>query len=192
MIYKKIEKAILDWFQSQLGTAKIENETLGELARGIVGRIIQSVAMTNFPLLPSWRVKLQKMRGVKIGKNVFIGLGCYLDPLKPELITLEDEVSLAGNVTIFTHSDPTAPIREFMGNKAAKIAPVTIKRGAWITIGCIILTGVTVGECSIISAGSVVTSDIPPYSIARGSPARVVMDIRRFAKIVQRPQKTGE
>ncbi|GAB2771862.1 hypothetical protein GCM10027275_13330 [Rhabdobacter roseus] len=51
---------------------------------------------------------------------------------------------------------------------------VIIKDGAHIGIGAILMPGVTIGEGAIVGAGSVVTKDIPPYSIAVGAPARVI------------------
>jgi acetyltransferase-like isoleucine patch superfamily enzyme len=51
---------------------------------------------------------------------------------------------------------------------------VSIKDGAHIGIGAIILPGVTIGEGAVIGAGAVVTKDIPPYSVAIGVPARVI------------------
>ncbi|UCD33762.1 MAG: acyltransferase, partial [Desulfobacterales bacterium] len=52
--------------------------------------------------------------------------------------------------------------------------PIRIGRDVWIARGSCILPGVTIGEGSIIAANSVVTKDIPPYSIAAGVPARVI------------------
>lgn len=57
---------------------------------------------------------------------------------------------------------------------------VHIKRGCWIGTKVTILSGVTIGEGSIIGAGAVVTKDIPPYSIAAGVPAKVIK--KRFKK----------
>lgn len=56
-------------------------------------------------------------------------------------------------------------------------APIRIGRGAWIGAGAIILPGVTVGERSVIGAGSVVTRDVPPLSVAVGNPARIIRQI---------------
>jgi acetyltransferase-like isoleucine patch superfamily enzyme len=165
---------ILRWADKQLGTGNLEEKSVWSLIKGIFGRILSSIAMSPMPLPPSLRVSLQRMRGVNIGKSVFLGMRCWLDSVRPDLITIEDYVSLAGNVTILTHSDATAPIRELLGTDTHVLSKVTIKRGAWITINVTILPGVTIGENSIIAAGSVVTKDIPPGVIAGGMPAKVL------------------
>jgi len=120
------------------------------------------------------RVPLYRLRGTKIGKNVFIGPGCFLEESRPDLITIEDNVSLAPHVKVITHDssyhgiEPRIPIIR---------GRVIIKRGAFVGTGSIILPGVTIGERSIIGAGSVVTKDIPPNSIAVGIPARVIKKV---------------
>lgn len=55
--------------------------------------------------------------------------------------------------------------------------PVVIEDNVWIGANCIVLPGVTIGKGSIISAGSVVTKDIPPMAIAGGNPAKVIKQI---------------
>ena len=116
-------------------------------------------------------------RGVKIGKNVFIGAEVLIDPAYPDLVTIEDNVSLTGRNVFIVHSEPPLPIRE--KNLVNDIvAPIRIQNGAWITVGVIVLPGVTIGENSIVSAGSVVTRDVPPYTLVAGSPARVIKQLR--------------
>ncbi len=168
---------ILNIAQEQLGSANLEAESLGRLCKSFFGKIIQCVAMTRLPIGGKMRCRLERLRGVKIGKHVFLSGGNMLDRVRPDLITIEDYVSLAGNVLILTHSNPTTPLREILGPKSAVVAPVTIKRGAWVTANCVILPGVTIGENAIVAAGSVVNSDIPPYSLAGGSPAKVIQTI---------------
>ncbi|MFC2149407.1 DapH/DapD/GlmU-related protein [Candidatus Auribacterota bacterium] len=56
--------------------------------------------------------------------------------------------------------------------------PVTIGKNVWITSRCVILGGVTIGDNSIIGAGSVVTRDIPPDSLAAGNPAKVIRSLK--------------
>ena len=133
-----------------------------------------NIASTNLPVGSKFRCALERLRGVNIGKDVFLSGGNTLDRVRPDLITIEDNVSIAGNVTILTHSKPTVPIRDIIGDALSVTAPVTIKNGAWVTVNCVILPGVTIGENSIISAGSVVHKDVPPYAIVSGNPAKVV------------------
>jgi acetyltransferase-like isoleucine patch superfamily enzyme len=56
---------------------------------------------------------------------------------------------------------------------------ITIGNNVWVGRGCIILPGVTIGDYSVIGANSVVSHDIPEYSLAVGSPAKVIRDLRR-------------
>lgn len=117
------------------------------------------------------RVLLHRLRGVQIGKRVFIGANVIMDNVYPEYIILENDCILSGNNIILSHSMPR---KHFKNVLEAFVAPVTVKRGAWISAGAIILPGITIGEFSVVSAGSVVTCDVPPYSVVRGNPAEVI------------------
>ena len=122
----------------------------------------------------SWRIRLHRWRGVNIGKNVFIGLKVTLDHSYPEYIYIGDNVSLAGNNFVLTHSNP---YKHFEKTFESYITPVIIKDCAWVSIGSIVLPGVTIGEYSVIAAGSVVQKDIPDKVIAGGIPAKVLKDV---------------
>lgn len=119
-------------------------------------------------------VKLQRMRGARIGKHVFLGPAVNLDDLYPELITIEDYVSIGMETMIFTHSNPRCS--PYLKTKYCprELKPVTVKKGAWIAPGSIILAGVTIGENSVVGAGSVVMKDVEPYTVVLGRPARVI------------------
>ena len=127
--------------------------------------------------LPNFVIKLQRSRGVKIGKNCHFSPYVLIDLLYPELITIEDNVTVASNSMIFAHVNPTT--NEFLKNHGypRTIKPVVIKSGAIVSVGCIIIAGVTIGKNSIVGAGSVVSQDIPDYCIAVGNPARVIKKI---------------
>jgi acetyltransferase-like isoleucine patch superfamily enzyme len=124
--------------------------------------------------LNSVRIRLQRWRGVKIGKNVFLGLNCVLDHAFPEYIIIEDGVMLAGDVYCLTHS--RAP-ENFRGKLLSYVAPIHIKEGAWIGIRATILPGVTIGKGTVVSAGTVVFEDVPDNVVVRGVPAEI---IKRF------------
>jgi acetyltransferase-like isoleucine patch superfamily enzyme len=117
------------------------------------------------------RIKFHRWRGVMIGKNVYIGMQCSIDNAYPEYIYIEDNASLAGECLVIAHSNP---YRHFQNVTPARVSPVIIKQGVWICVRAVILPGVTIGENAIISAGSVVDSDVPPCSIVAGNPAIIV------------------
>ena len=119
----------------------------------------------------SWRVILHRRRGVNIGKNVLIGLRVTLDNSFPEYIYIEDEVSLAGDNYILAHSNP---YEHFKDRLDSYVAPVVIKRGAWVTIRATVLPGVTIGENAIIGAGVVVHKDVPAGAIVTLNKNRII------------------
>ena len=86
---------IMNFAQNQMGTAHLEAESPAALLTSILGKFIQCIAMTRFPIGSNLRCKLERLRGVKIGKHVFLGGGNVLDRAVPGLITIEDYVSLA-------------------------------------------------------------------------------------------------
>jgi acetyltransferase-like isoleucine patch superfamily enzyme len=116
----------------------------------------------------------QKMRGVNIGSPVYIGPNVHIDDLYPELITIEDYVSVGMGTMIFAHSNPTCSVELKTKYFPRKVEPTIIKKGAWVAPGSIILSGITIGENSVVGAGSVVIKDVPPYTIVGGSPAKII------------------
>jgi len=125
---------------------------------------------SSFPI-PSWRVVLHRWRGIKIGKNVYIGYDVIFDRIHPGMITVEDYAEIGDRCIITVHSRGSMLLLDVYPRKNE---PVRIGRGVWIAPGCIILPGVTIGECSVIGTGAVVTKSIPPYSVAVGVPAKVI------------------
>lgn len=111
-----------------------------------------------------------------IGDGVFIGHGVNINVASR--ITIGKFASIGGGTYIadtegHSHYNPQKPIWEVPAGEA-DIAPVTIEEGVQISRNCMILKGVTIGARSVIGAGSIVRSDIPPDSIVMGNPARVV------------------
>jgi len=113
-----------------------------------------------------------------IGKNVKMNHRCHIGVMKS--VKIGDDVLMASNVFISdhshgcysedVHSNPTQAPNE----RKLFCKDVEIGNKVWIGENACILSGVSIGESSIIGANSVVTRNIPPYSIAAGAPARVV------------------
>jgi acetyltransferase-like isoleucine patch superfamily enzyme len=121
--------------------------------------------------IPSWRAKFHKMRGVNIGKNVYIGYDVIFDRLHPEMITIEDFVEIGDRCILSSHSRGSLTTRNAYPRT---IEPIIIRRGVSVNPACIITQGVEIGENSIIGIGSVVSRNISPNSLALGFPAKVV------------------
>ena len=122
-------------------------------------------------------VKMQRLRGVKIGENCHLNPYALIDLMYPELVTIENNVTLGSFSMLFAHNNPTANLFLKQGDYPRKTGEIRIKSGAVINPGAIITLGVTIGENSIISSGSVVTQDIPDYCVVVGNPARIVKKI---------------
>jgi len=116
------------------------------------------------------RVLLLKMTGANVGKKVFIGQEFFIfDSGRTELLTIEDDVGIAPYVIVLVHSDPgTEKLSKLYPTQSL---PVRIKTGTWIGARVTILGGVTIGAHSIVAAGSVVTKDVPAYTLVGGVPA---------------------
>ncbi len=114
-------------------------------------------------------VEIQK--GVKIGKNVKVSTHTFIC----EGVTIEDNVFIGHNVSFINDKMPCAtnPAGTLQNESDWRVVPTLVKQGASIGTSATIMCGVTIGENSIIGAGSVVTKDIPPNVIAAGVPARV-------------------
>jgi|BioPla2DNA2_1021312.scaffolds.fasta_scaffold15745_4 acetyltransferase-like isoleucine patch superfamily enzyme len=125
---------------------------------------------SNFPI-PSWRVALHRMRGVNIGKNVYIGYDVIFDRIHPDCVTIGDYAEIGDRCIISAHSRGSLPLRE---RYPRSVQPVTIGSGVWMAPGCIVIQGVEIGENSVIGTGAVVTKSIPANCLAVGVPAKVV------------------
>lgn len=108
---------------------------------------------------------------VSIGKHCGINHGVFI--LGHTRVDIGDYVVLSARVMLI---DTGLEIAGFAkAEHPVHVAgPVRIEDGAWIGAGAIILPGVTVGRKSVVGAGSVVTRDVPPYSIVAGNPARII------------------
>src|ERR1700742_5199013 len=109
---------------------------------------------------------------ISIGRNVFVNQNCTFYDLGG--LDIADDVMIGPNVSIITSGHPIEPSQR----RACVIAkPIVSERTVWIGAGTTILGGVTVGENSVVAAGSVVTKDVPPNTLVGGNPARVIRSI---------------
>jgi acetyltransferase-like isoleucine patch superfamily enzyme len=132
------------------------------LFAGTKNRLLQILARFA-PGATTLRVKLHRWRGVKIGDNVWIGYDAIIETSYPHLVTINDRASVGMRSTIIAH------MREARS--------VTIEEDAIVGPGAIVLPNVTIGRGAIVTAGSVVTTSVPPMTMVRGNPASPIAHI---------------
>lgn len=110
---------------------------------------------------------------IKVGKNFFANYNCTI--LDVGKVTFGDNCFLAPNVAIYTAGHPIHP--DARNSMYEYGIDVTIGHNVWIGGNAVICPGVTIGDNCVIGAGSVVTKDVPAWSIAAGNPARVIRKI---------------
>jgi acetyltransferase-like isoleucine patch superfamily enzyme len=159
------------------GNIPVSPETQGANLPGAVGKRWLHVVARYAPLPPATRAALHRRRGVVVGSRVFIGTEVFIDDAVPASVTLEDDVTVIAQTTILGHTYYPRHFHRLLGDEATRSdLRTTICRGAYLGLRSTILAGVTVGEFAIVGAGSVVTSDVPPYTMVAGAPARVVRE----------------
>ena len=120
---------------------------------------------------------------VEIQKNATVGRNCKISShtFICEGVTIEDDVFVGHNVAFINDSYPRATTQEGTLQSEADwtVEATLVKKGASIGSGCTILANVTIGEYSIVGAGSVVTKDVPPHTIVAGNPATFLRRIEK-------------
>lgn len=139
---------------------------------------------------------------IKFGGKVFIDQNTYIGPGTiiqcKESITIGKGVIIANNVLIIDNNNhPVEPelrwrmslCNDFLNDelwtwKYAQSKPIVIEDNVWIGRDCRIMKGVTIGKGSIVALGSIVTKDVPPYSMVAGNPARIVKSIKPMEDLI--------
>lgn len=138
--------------------------------RGLFSDLIGKAVDETFLLLPPFFTTGGP--DIRVGRNVFINQNCTIYDLGG--VEIGDDVMIGPNVSLITSGHPIEPSRRRDGVTAA---PIVIERNVWIAAGVTIIGGVTVGENSVVAAGSVVTKDVPPNTLVGGNPARLIRSI---------------
>jgi acetyltransferase-like isoleucine patch superfamily enzyme len=127
------------------------------------------------------RAKCWRFIGCNMGKNIGIGRHCDFDYGNAEKITIEDNVLIAHGCSFLCHKRDNS--KNYVGKNPHTlpyiIEEITLKTNCQIGTNVMIMPGVTIGEGAVIGAASVVTKDIPAWSIAIGNPAKVVKQIKQ-------------
>ena len=163
-LFKVIQKAMRT-------TAKLNNLVTDDIKEinAIFSELIGKKVDDSFFMIPPFYCDFGE--NINIGKNVFVNHACTF--MDRGGITLEDNVLIGPKVNLITTNHPVNPIER----RATISQPILIKKGAWIGVGATILSGVTIGENSIVAAGAVVSKDVADNSIVGGIPAKFIKSI---------------
>jgi acetyltransferase-like isoleucine patch superfamily enzyme len=165
--------ALRDWLRAGASAPLVldRDEQLGPwdvLCRsraGRIGRGLASLAILLANALPfsSWKIALYRSLGVRIGRGVYIAPGVVIDPMFPELITLEDGCFLGMGCRLLTHEITADSIRA---------GRITVQAGAVVGGYATIRSGVRIGQRATVGCNSFVNRDVPPGTMVGGVPAR--------------------
>lgn len=141
--------------------------------------------MMDWPILQSFNPRkfrpwLLRRIGCHVGEDVFIGDYVRVDCGHADMITIEDHVSVASGSRLLCHQRDFTDycVGDDYLDLGYVVKPIVLKRGCLIGMESFVMPGVTVGEGAIVGAGSLVTKDIPAWTVAAGRPAKVIKQIK--------------
>lgn len=130
-------------------------------------------------VLRSLRVMYLRMAGISIGKNCMISWGAKLDVSGGRII-IGDRCTITYGCIILSHDRSKRRI-----NSKDKVkGTVRLGNDVFIGVNSVILRDVTIGDYSIVGAGSVVTKDVPPNVVVAGNPARIMRNLTSTKSLV--------
>lgn len=110
---------------------------------------------------------------ISLGAHTFVGTGAVMLDVAP--ITIGEHTQIGPGVQLLTPTHPLDPIQRKEGWESAE--PITIGDNVWLGGGVIVCPGVSIGDDTVVGAGSVVAKDLPQGVVAVGNPARVVKNL---------------
>lgn len=138
-------------------------------------RIIKYVA----DILRSLRIAFLQMSGMSIGKHCMISWGAKLDVSGGRII-IGDRCTVAHGCVILSHDRS----RKRIDAKDKGLGTVRLGNDVFVGVNSVILPDVTIGDYSIVGAGSIVTKNVPPKVVMAGNPARIIRELTSTKNLV--------
>ncbi len=124
--------------------------------------------------MPGFSIRrgLLRLSGYAIGTDVFIGEDLIIkdEPADRGMVRIGNRVAIADRVMLVVSS--RANFSRFSRLMGEAHRPIVIGDDAWLGAGCIVLPGVQIGEGAVVGAGSIVTKNVPDFTVVAGVPAR--------------------
>jgi acetyltransferase-like isoleucine patch superfamily enzyme len=142
-------------------------------------KIYKSIFKVLVKYLPVHQVRRNLLRaaGYKVGKDVYIGGDLIIidELIDKGLVGLGNRVAIAERVTLVISSRPNFSRLSHL--VSSKHGPIVIKDDAWLGTGVIVMPNITIGVGAVVGAGSVVTKDVPDFTVVAGNPAQIIRRI---------------
>lgn len=180
--YRMLRKMGLNYSEEEYGQVSIWNvikRACKTYRDGFLLKYVMNSWLLN-PLAPR-KVRPWVLRkiGCHVGKDIFVGDNVRIDSGHSDLIYIGDHAHITGGCRLLCHQRDLRHYRK--GDDAAKLpyrlGEIHIGKGVMIGMESLIMPGVTIGDGAIVGAYSLVTKDIPAWTIATGRPAKVVKEI---------------
>lgn len=128
-----------------------------------IRKFISAVVIPTIPF-NNLRIAMYRLCGYKIGKNVFIGMRCYLDDMHYDKIIIEDNVTISYGVYFACHGRKQRP------------SIIVLKRNCYIGMRASIIapTNIEIGEFAIVGAGTLVNKSVPSNKVSVGIPNKIL------------------
>jgi maltose O-acetyltransferase len=159
-------QSLLDRFNGTAATAEEERQAL-------LGDLLGEIGPGSW-IMPRFQCDYGNL--IRMGSNSFLNYDAILMDCAP--ITIGDDVSIGPRAQLLTALHPLDD-HEMRRQRWERAEPIAIGDNVWFGGGVIVCAGVTVGDNTVVGAGSVVTRDLPARVLAAGNPARVIRNLNR-------------
>ena len=183
LMYRMLRKCGLNYSEEEYGQVtfwQVFKKVCNTYRDGFLLKYVMNSWLLD-PLCPrKIRPWVLKKIGCHVGKHVFIGDNVRIDAGHSDLIYIDDYAHVTGGCRLLCHQRDLRGYR--VGDNAAslpyRLGEIHIGKGVMIGMESLIMPGVTIGDGAIVGAYSLVTKDIPAWTIATGRPAVVVKQIK--------------
>ena len=182
--YKTLIALGLNFSEEEYGNISITKAFI-RAAKGILKAVILKYSMYSVILshlnYRYIRPRLWRFMGAKVSKNAFIGYEVWMDFNHANLIEVREGAHITNRCLLLCHQRNLS--NYYVGDDASKLpyskGKILIGKNVMVGMGTTIMPNVEIGEGAIIAAGSIVTKNIPAWTIAAGQPAKVIKEIPR-------------
>jgi maltose O-acetyltransferase len=184
----------MDWKRAYLLARGYAFLARNRIVGKMVNEMLELMAFLDYRLhiiLSMWhpdaatRLKLVRRRGVEIGENCWVDYGVWIEVTTPQAVVIEDYAKLALGCVIFGHDAGPNSIVDL----PMRVMPTRIGYNSAIGAYAIVMPGVQIGKHCGILAGSVVTRDVPDYTVVGGNPARELFKVEDIISSWQEDMK---